>query len=249
MVDVLVVDDERPAAEDLAWELSRDPRVSSVRTATDGTTALAALDAGRLDVVFLDIRMPGLDGLALARVLSRLREPPKVVFVTAHEEYALDAFELAAVDYLLKPVRPERLAEAVRRVTSGGSTDDESAGTRVDDAADESIPVELGGVTRFVPRSQVRWVEAHGDYARLHTGTSSPLVRVSLSTLEQRWARAGFVRVHRSTLVSMSHVEEVRFEPGRALLRLDTGGSLVVSRRHVAALRDLVVRRGRPDRT
>ena len=242
MLTVLVIDDERPAAEDLAWALRRDPRVGQVRTATDAAAALAALDADPVEAVFLDVRMPQLDGLAVAAALNRLPEPPAVVFVTAYDEHAVDAFDLAAVDYLLKPVRPERLREAIRRVQAargGGAHDGDD---------DESIAVERGGVTRFVARSQVRWVEAHGDYARLHTDTGTHLVRTPLGTLEQRWAHAGFVRVHRRTLVAMGHVEEVRFEPGRALVRLDTGESVAVARRHVPELRDLIVRGDRPRR-
>jgi DNA-binding LytR/AlgR family response regulator len=107
--------------------------------------------------------------------------------------------------------------------------------------ADETIAVELGGVTRFVQRSRVRYVEAHGDYARLHTDTSSHLVRVPLTTLEERWASAGFVRIHRSTLVALSHVDEIRLDGGRCSVRLGDR-VLQVSRRHTKDLRDRLVR-------
>jgi DNA-binding LytR/AlgR family response regulator len=118
---ILAVDDELPALDELGWLLGRDPRVGHVQQAPDGGSALRllnrALDDDRpLDAVFLDVRMPGLDGLDVARVLSRFADPPAVVFVSAHDDFAVRAFELRAVDYLLKPVRPERLAEAVRRV-------------------------------------------------------------------------------------------------------------------------------------
>ncbi len=250
MLRALVVDDEIPALEDLAWLLRQDPRVATVATADGSAAALKALDGGNIDVVFLDIKMPGLDGLDLARVLNRFRLPPRIVFVTAYEDYAVAAFDLEAVDYLLKPVRPERLADAVRRVLDArqappGSTD--SVPVTDPPTVDETIPVELAGVTRFVARSEVRYVEACGDYARLHTSSGSHLVRVPLTTLEDQWRAAGFVRIHRSHLVALRHVDEVRVNAGRCTVRLGTE-ELVVSRRHTRELRDLLVRRARLDR-
>jgi DNA-binding LytR/AlgR family response regulator len=106
---------------------------------------------------------------------------------------------------------------------------------------DETIAVELGGVTRFISRNQVRYAQAQGDYARLHTVTGSHLVRIALSTLEERWAPAGFVRIHRSTLVSLAHVTEVRTEHGRCTVILD-GTELQVSRRHTRELKDRLLR-------
>lgn len=237
MLDVLVVDDEPPALAELGYLLRREPGVGTVRTAGSADEALRLLDRQGVDVVFLDIHMPGLSGLELASVLGRFKTPPAVVFITAYEEHAVEAFELNAVDYLLKPVRAERLTEAVRRVTQlvGGGH-----GEQAD--AEETVPVELGGVTRFVRVSDVRYVEAHGDYARLHTSKDAPLVRVPLATLEERWRPNGFVRVHRSALVSIAHIEEIRFDGGRAVVVVD-GTPLQVSRRHTRELRDLLRRR------
>ncbi|MGN6090679.1 MAG: LytR/AlgR family response regulator transcription factor [Actinomycetales bacterium] len=238
MLRALVVDDERPAVEELDWLLRRDGRVAEVRTAEDARSALRALEDDDVDVVFLDVRMPGLDGLELARVLRRFRTPPAVVFVTAYEEHAVAAFELDAVDYLLKPVRPERLAEAVRRVIDA-RRDGSDGGTAV--PGDETVVVELGGVTRFVQRSQVTWVEAQGDYARLHTDSESHLVRIPLAVLEERWRAAGFVRIHRSSLVCVTAIEELRLESGRCVVTV-SGQRLQVARRHTRELRDLLVR-------
>lgn len=238
-LSVLVVDDEEPALAELAYLLGRDERVGTVSTASDGSQALKVLEHDAVDVVFCDISMPGLDGLDLARVLARFARRPQVVFVTAHERHAVDAFELQATDYVMKPVRAERIAEAVRRVvdTRDGTTD-----TAPDD---ETIAVELGGVTRFVQRSQVRYVEAQGDYARLHTASESHLVRIALATLEERWRTAGFVRIHRSTLVALRHVDEVRSDAGRFTVQL-ADVELVVSRRHTRELRDRLIRSARP---
>jgi DNA-binding LytR/AlgR family response regulator len=241
----LVVDDEAPAREELAWLLGRDPRIGRVRTASSARQALLALDAQPVDVVFCDIAMPGLGGLDLVRVLARFAHRPHVVLVTAYGENAVDAFDPRATDYLRKPIRPERLAQAVRRVVQAVV---QAVPETIDQApeapprpADETIAVELGGVTRFVQRSQVRFVEAQGDYARLHTATSSHLVRIPLATLEERWADAGFVRIHRSTLVALPHVDEIRVDGGRCTVRL--GDRLLqVSRRHTKELRDRLVR-------
>jgi DNA-binding LytR/AlgR family response regulator len=238
---VLVADDEAPSREELAYLLGQQTDVGTVRTVASGAEVLKALEADDVDALFLDVRMPGLDGLDVARVLARFRRPPRVVFVTAHDEHAVEAFDLRAVDYLLKPVRPERLGEAVRRVRE--SLGAEPAAAQHSD--DETIAVELGGVTRFINRSDVRFVEAQGDYARLHTADGSHLVRVPLTTLEQEWAAAGFVRIHRSHLVSLRHVDEMQVESGRWTVRLGDD-VLAVSRRHSRDLRDTMVRRARP---
>ncbi len=235
---LLVVDDEQPALDELSWLLARDPRVGTVTTADNAAEALRVLQEESVDAVLTDIRMPGLTGLDLARVLSRFKAPPPVVFITAHDDHAVDAFDLNAVDYVLKPVREERLAEAVRRIV-------EATGQAEARDDDEQIPVELGGVTRFVSRADVLYVEAHGDYARLHTADGSHLIRSPLTSLEEQWREAGFVRIHRSLLVSLPHVDEVRVDGGRCTV-LVGDQELAVSRRHTRELRDLLVRRARP---
>ena len=235
---VLVLDDEAPALDELSWLLRQDPRIADVQATDSPTEALRLLKEREVDAVFLDIQMPGLDGIELASVLARFKNPPAVVFVTAHEEHAVDAFELDAVDYVLKPVRQERIAEAVRRVLGGARTE----------SVVDQVPVERGGVTRFVPVSEIRYVEAEGDYARLHTASGSHLVRIPLSQLEQQWAGAGFVRIHRSLLVSLPYVEELRVDAGRCSVVVggpNGGVELAVSRRHTRQLRDLLVRDAR----
>jgi len=236
---VLVVDDERPALDELQYLLQQDARIGEVVACDSATEALRTLHEREVDAVFLDIQMPGLTGLELAQVLKRFRTPPPIIFVTAHEAHAVEAFDLRAVDYVLKPVREERLADAVSRVIEGGD--------RVPPAVDEvQIPVELGGVTRFVDRSDVMYVEAHGDYARLHTADGSHLIRTPLTTLEEEWSAAGFVRIHRSLLVALGHVTEIRMESGRCTVAVgprDAAIDLVVSRRHTRELRELLGRR------
>jgi two-component system, LytTR family, response regulator LytT len=266
---VLAVDDERHALEGLADLLRAHPRVTEVQTARDGIGALRAVDQALaahrpLDAVFLDVRMAGPEGMVVARVLSRLASPPGLVVMTGRDDAAAEASEVGALDYLLKPVRADRLAESLRRVAavdpSAGASDAVSpaastGGLGVEPRTrpglpgrlEETVPVELGGITRFLRRSDIQYVEARGDYARLHTATGAHLVRVSLSTLEQCWREAGFVRIHRSHLVALAHVDELRSESGRVTVRI--GHQLLpVSRRCSRELRDRLVRRTRPDR-
>ncbi|GAA3285979.1 LytTR family DNA-binding domain-containing protein [Streptomyces lavendulae] len=276
MLRVLAVDDEKPLLEELLYLLRSDPRVRSAEGASDATGALRritrALEGGPdgpdgIDVVFLDIQMAGLTGLDIARLLSGFARPPLIVFVTAHEGFAVQAFDLKAVDYVLKPVRPERLAEAVRRARAllgrpdraqpapepavpdprtpappAGAEAGAGAGAGAVERVPEQIAVELGGVTRFVAISDIAYVEAQGDYARLHTDGGSHLVRIPLSTLEERWAARGFVRIHRRHLVALGRIDELRMEAGTTSVRVGPA-ELQVSRRHARDLRDLLMRR------
>ncbi|HEV7935965.1 MAG TPA: LytTR family DNA-binding domain-containing protein [Actinomadura sp.] len=243
MLSVLAVDDEVPALEELAHLLRDNPRIGQVAEAGDAAEALRVLSrvmvAGdRIDAVFLEVRIPGLDGLDFTRLLAGFAAPPVVVFVTAHEAFAVTAFELGVLDYVLKPVRPERLAKAVSRVEEAVCRGGEPP------PADDVVPVELGGRTRLVTRSSVTYAKAHGDYVRLHTTEGSYLVRMPLAALAKRWETAGFIRIHRSTLVSAGHVRELRLDGGQTILQVGED-LLTVSRRHTREVRDLLVRRFR----
>ncbi|MFI1607943.1 LytR/AlgR family response regulator transcription factor [Streptomyces griseofuscus] len=257
MLRILVVDDEPHARDELVYLLGLHQGVGPVECAADGPAALLALDRALahrhpVDAVFLDIRMPGLDGLEVARVLSRFAEPPPVVFVTAYDDFAVPAFEVRALDYLLKPVRAERLAETVRRIAERRTPPPAPgepapaplpvppAPPAEPPAHDETIPVEISGVTRFVQRSEVRHVEACGDYVRLHLASGSCLLRAPLSSLEEQWQDAGFVRVHRRYLVATGHIEELLAESGRLSVRV-AGTVLPVSRRSSRRLRELML--------
>lgn len=216
------------------------PRPAAVNPLT-GTAVAERTD---VDVVFLDIRMPGLDGLELARVFSSMAQPPEVVFVTAHDDRAVDAYDVGARDYLLKPLRAERLSAALDRILAGRRLP-AAEPARDEGNEDEVIPVELAGTTKLVPRSSVRYVEAQGDYARLHTHEGSHLVRIPLSVLEERWRDAGFVRIHRSFLVALPLVTELRLSGSGYVVRVGNGSEcaeLPVSRRHTRELKDRLVR-------
>lgn len=232
-IDALVADDEKPALDELVHLLRLDPRVGDVLTATSGAEALRILSQHPVRIAFLDIHMPGLLGTDLARSLLTLAAPPAVVFVTADEARAVEAFELRAADYLLKPVRVERLRQAVDRVIELGEV--------AVPGDDETLPVTLGSTVRFVRRSEVRWVQAQGDYSRLHTADGGHLVRIPISELETRWADAGFLRIHRSTLVRAAAVTEARLWGSEPAVVVDAA-VLPVSRRLVAGVRDALLR-------
>ena len=234
---VLVADDEAPARGELGFLLREDDRIASVVEVASGVEALMILEQHEIDAVFLDIAMPGFSGLELARVLSKFEHPPAIVFVTAHHEHAVEAFEINVVDYLLKPVRSDRARESVRRILASDDV--------VAPAEDETIAVELGGVTRFIPRSTVRYVEAQGDYVRLHTEDGGHLLRVPLATLEHQWADTGFIRIHRRFLVGAHHITEVRQDGNRCTVVVG-GVELDVSRRHTRDLKDLLIRGATP---
>jgi DNA-binding LytR/AlgR family response regulator len=239
---VLAVDDEAPALDELAYLLDRHADIGTVLRAGDANSALRELNQRPIDAIFLDINMPGLSGIELAKVLANFSHRPAVVFVTAHDDKAVAAFDVGALDYLLKPIRADRLDEAVRRVLAAVGT-----APAADDMDDDVIPAELGGVTHLVPRDTIGWVEAEGDYARLHSASGSHLVRIPLSTLESRWREKGFQRVHRSYLVALRFVTGLRTSAGSVLVRLRANGAspaveLPVSRRQARELRDRVVR-------
>ena len=201
--------------------------------AVDGSAeALSALARRPFDALFLDVRMPGMDGVELARVIGRFATPPAVVFVSAYETAAVDAFELGAVDYLVKPVSRRRLDEAVARVAA---TRAQPASTDPGDLV--PVPTARGG-TRFIPRASILYVQAYGDYVRIYSDEGRFLLRDALGDVEERWAPFGFARVHRGYLANMRRATEVRPRVnGTAVLVLEDGSEVPIARRQVAELR------------
>ena len=195
---VLAVDDEPLALNELIHLLSQSPHVAAVTGARNGVDALRLLKGARFDAVFLDVNMPQLDGVELATVLAGLVDKPVIVFVTAYEKRAAEAYALDAVDYVLKPLRPERIEDALKRVErrlSGGASAEPSADAAPEDMA--AIAVDDGRRTFFVRREDVLFAEAHRDYVHLHTVGPNPgvhTVRIPLSVLEASWADHGFLR-------------------------------------------------------
>jgi len=245
----LVIDDESPALDELSYLLRTNFPLDPVHAAQTASDALRHLQERRYDVVFLDVRMPELNGIELGNVLRRFAAPPAIVYVTAYEEYAVRAFDIGACDYLLKPVSRARLGTALERALGPlvlpptGRT--QEPGPPPGDEASDLIAVETAGRTRFISREQVLWAEAEGDYVRLHTAEGGAhLVRIPISHLEERWSGYGFVRIHRGYLVSFKHITE--FSVTGSVHTVMVGGrSLPVSRRHVRDVRDRILRVGR----
>ncbi|MPY81917.1 MAG: response regulator [Actinophytocola sp.] len=252
---VLAVDDEEPGMEMLTHRLENNPHVGKIFNAVDASEALRFISYGHpileerkasglppVDVVFADIHMPGLTGMEMARVFAALNPAPLLVFVSGHTDEAVNAFDLGAIDYILKPYEQPRLDKSIDRVLEKlrERPDDGAADERLMPGDDEVIPVELAGTTKLIQRAQVRWVEAQGDYARLYTTDgASHLVRIPLAQLEERWGRAGFVRIHRSYLVALRLITELRMGQGGYQVVLGNGDKVLpVSRRHTRELKD-----------
>jgi DNA-binding LytR/AlgR family response regulator len=238
---LLAVDDEQTQLEDLARLLRASPSVREVECASDGRDALARVTNQPFDAIFLDVRMPDLDGLELARVLRRFAAPPQLVFVSAYDEAAVEAFELHALDYLRKPVARKRTEEAIERVLAAidarpAATDPppgRSAGE------DEMIAVATlhGGSTRLLARSTIQYVQSYGDFVRIVTGDGRYLLRATLAEIERRWEPFGFVRVHRQYVANLRCATELRpLLGGTAELTLVDGNTIPVARRHAADL-------------
>jgi DNA-binding LytR/AlgR family response regulator len=235
---LLAVDDERPALEDLVRMLSALPRVASVASASSADEALLALsEEPAIDGVFLDVRMPGLDGVELARVLRRFVRPPALVFVSAYDEFAVDAFAVAALDFLVKPVVRSRLEEAVERVARAAG----APGAAAEPALDaDLLPVDAirGGGTRLLARDSILYLQAHGDYVRVVSDDGRFLLRARLADLEERWSRHGFVRIHRAYVINLRRAVEVRPQlNGTAIVLMRDGAELPIARRQVGELR------------
>jgi two-component system response regulator LytT len=229
----LIVDDEAPARGELAYLLSQHDGVEVVGEAASAREAIALARSTRYDVVFCDVEMPELSGLDAARVLQEQPGRPALVFVTAHESYAVDAFAVEAFDYLLKPVDPERLARLIERVREA---------RRAVAAPVEKVPVVAGGgSTTLLDDTDVVFVRAEGDYSRVHTFDRSYLCTSSLRELEELLPPSRFARVHRSTLVNLAKVAAMgRAGPERLRLTMDDRGrtELDVSRRLTRAVRE-----------
>ncbi len=232
MLRAIIVDDEAPARSELKFLLDELGSVDVVAEAASVREAIEKLKEYQCDVMFLDINMPEANGLQLANALQHLRYPPAVVFVTAYSEFALDAFKVNAIDYLVKPVESDRLAQAVARVQ-------ENVALHAQAQHSERIPVEKGGKKILIAIDKIRFVMARDDYAYLQTDTDRYFSTVSLAQLEKRLDGHGFFRVHRGYLVNLAMVEGVEPVSGGTLLLTLNGveDKIPVSRRRVSALK------------
>jgi DNA-binding LytR/AlgR family response regulator len=240
---ILAVDDEHTPLEDLARLLRSFPAVREVECAFGGHDALRKASTQAYDAIFLDVRMPDLDGLELGRVLRRFASPPQLVFVSAYDGAAVDAFELRALDYLRKPVSRRRLEEALERVAAALEAGDGHAngnGQSLRPAGEsETVAVSAarGGSTRLINRGSILYVQSHGDFVRIVTEDGRYLLRNTLSEIERRWEPFSFVRVHRQYVANLARAVELRpLLGGTAELVFADGQVIPVARRHVADL-------------
>ena len=211
MLNAIIVDDEAPARSELRFLLDEVGGVEVTAEAANVREAIEKLKEYPCDVMFMDVNMPEATGLQLAEALQHLKFPPAVVFVTAYSEHALDAFKVSAIDYLVKPVETERLAQAIARVR-------EQVALHLQAHKSERIPVEKGGKKILIGIDKIRFVMARDDYAYLQTDTDRYFSTVSLAQLEKRLDGHGFFRVHRGYLVNLSMVEEIESVSGGTLL-------------------------------
>ncbi|RMW95357.1 DNA-binding response regulator [Pseudoxanthomonas spadix] len=238
---VVVVDDEPLARERLRSLLADQPGVQVVAEAGDGLAALQACAEHRPDLVLLDISMPGVDGLEAARHLAAFEPRPAVVFCTAYDTHALSAFEAAAIDYLMKPVRAERLAAALERARTFVAGRATAPAPPSSSQPRTHLCARLRGSLRLIPLDDVHYLQAEEKYVVVHHARGQDLIEESLRSLEEEFA-SRFVRIHRNCLVARHELMELRrVEDGRvqAVLR-HAAAPLEVSRRCVPALRETV---------
>ena len=234
MLRAMIVDDEAPARSELRFLLEQTGKIGSINEASSVRSAIEMLMENRVDVVFLDISMPGASGLQLAEALHKLKNPPAVVFVTAYSDHAVEAFDVDATDYLMKPVEEARLDQAINKVLARVKPTSDSSKSSI-----ERIPVEKGGRKVLIPVDQIRYIMAKDDYSCIFTEDDRYLSTTSLAQFESKLGDFGFFRVHRRYIVNLANVEDVETVPAGAI-QLGVSGvddRIPVSRRRVVPLK------------
>lgn len=242
----LIVDDEPLAVERMQILCARLPGIQLVGTASDGESALRLIEALSPDLVFLDIAMPGLTGLDVANALEGRPAQPAIVFVTAFDQFAVAAFDAAAIDYLLKPVAPERLEKAVQRVVERRRV------AEAEPQPDHAQPAHRYAQEFWVPNrgelsrvavADIDRIEAERDYMRLHAGNRSWLIHETIGALEARLDPALFIRLHRSTIVRRDRITRLAHDgQGNWMAELSSGDELRIGRTYLASVRASVTR-------
>jgi two-component system, LytTR family, response regulator AlgR len=226
----LVVDDEPLALERMEHICAGLPRIKVVGTARDGAAALAAIEQLQPELILLDMTMPELDGLAVARALTRREAAPAVIFVTAHDNFAVEAFDLDAVDYVLKPVTPERLERAISRAVARRSTRARGEGTWLSE-----FWVPYRSELLRIAAADVDRIDAERDYVRLHVGARSYLLLQTVSGLEARLDPERFIRLHRSTILRRDRIKGLRHDGlGVWSAELDDGSQVRIGRTYLS---------------
>src|SRR5215208_7072367 len=240
---VLIADDEPLAAERLQLLLARCERIDLVGTATDGDSTVRMAEALTPDLLLLDIAMPGLDGIGVARALAETHPSPAVIFITAFDQFAVAAFEVEAVDYLMKPVEPARLQRALDRAHAYlQQRSAQPAAGKASQWLDEFWASDLSGLVRIASRDVDR-VSAERDYMRLHVGRRSWLIHHSMAALEEGLNPELFVRLHRSAIVRKDFIAGFTRNPsGRWIARLSDGTEQPVGRLYADRVRSIAGR-------
>ena len=246
-LNVLVVDDEPLAREGLKLLLGRQPHVGSVSEARNGREAIALIRELKPDLVFLDVQIPRTDGFAVVHAVGAEHMPP-VIFVTAHDEYAIRAFEIAAIDYVLKPVTEERFALAFQRamgrlhgISHGDATKQVMA--MLDAIANpprqlERFAVRSGENTVLVPVNEIDWIEAFQNYVRLHAGSTTHMLHVPMNTIEGVLDSSRFLRIHRSYIVNLRRIARLSLiTHGQYAVELKSGQRLQSGRTYSDRIR------------
>lgn len=234
MLRAMIVDDEAPARSELRFLLEQTGKIGSINEASSVRSAIEMLMENRVDVVFLDISMPGASGIQLAEALHKLKNPPAVVFVTAYSDHAVEAFDVDATDYLMKPVEEARFDQAINKVLARVKPTSDSSKSSI-----ERIPVEKGDRKVLIPVDQIRYIMAKDDYSCIFTEDDRYLSTTSLAQFESKLGDFGFFRVHRRYIVNLANVEDVETVPSGAI-QLGVSGvddRIPVSRRRVVPLK------------
>jgi two-component system LytT family response regulator len=232
----IIVDDERLARQELKTMLAEHKDIEVIAECANANEAKEKINLLKPDVVFLDIQMPGKNGLELAQELHPL---PELIFITAHDEYALRAFEVNALDYLLKPVQPQRLAETLKKLYLKEEEAPQDFRTILTD--EDQVFLKDGERCWFVKLSNVRLFESEGNYVRVIFETNRPLILRSLNNLEQRLSPASFFRASRKHIINLKWVENI--EPwfnGGLMVKLRGGEQIEISRRQSVKLKDMM---------
>ena len=232
----LLVDDERLARAELTRLLDKFPEIEIVSEASNGKEAIELIEEHKPDLVFLDVQMPGMTGF---EVLEHLHVVPNIIFVTAYDEYALKAFEVNALDYVLKPIELSRLEKAIEKVNSKSHKDDAPANQELNH--ESQIFIKDGEKCWFVKLDKVRMFESEGNYVRLYFDDSKPMILKSLNSLERRLNNKEFFRISRKYIINLSWVEKVEaWFNGGLRVTLKTGEKLEISRRQTSRFKEVM---------
>lgn len=235
----IIIDDERLARQELKNLLASYPEINVVAEANNAEAAIESIKQLKPDVIFLDIQMPGKNGFELLEDISGV---PEVVFVTAYDEYAIRAFEINALDYLLKPVQPNRLADTVKKILNKDVFDKQETKEQTQPLNDnDQVFVKDGDRCWFVKLGDIRLFESEGNYVRVHFEKNKPLILRSLNNLDQRLNNRTFFRASRKHIINLKWVDSIEnWFNGGLMVKLKGGEQIEISRRQAAKLKDIM---------